>query len=214
MSNLELINNEYFPARKHVVTLENGIDSLFAASNERNPKVMERPAPLDDVLVELPKELPMELLAVQEAVGEAHAALVAAKAQNDDYSLEEATWEQVSAMTHAVTSYGPAIAEETGTNPKKIEIARLQLSDVMGEKFGAFRQPVGEAVDAATFVITAISLAKMRVESEDEAQKIVAGDALDSLRLAGDLERIKQQDLIGPHTGEIAVAAILEHQPA
>jgi hypothetical protein len=186
---------------------------LFAESDKRNHRGEVMPEQ-QLAYEKRPDDMPAEIVAAQATAEEAHAALAEAQKSQKAYSLEDTTWEQVSTMTHAVASYGSTLTSESGTDPKKIEIARVQLSDVMGEKFGAYRQRKGEVVDPPTLGIAAIALAKMRESTGDEAEKTLAEATLRSLRQVGDLERIKQEEALGPHTGELAVAAILEYEPA
>lgn len=210
MPRLETIDSEQFTARNHPVTMPHGGWSSLYASTERKPRV-GAPVPEKVVFERRPDEFPSEIVAAQEVARQAHAALAEAKSQHEDYKLQDASPEAMIAMTHAINSYGPLFAEQSGTDPIKVDMARVQLTDAMGERIQG-RRPEDVSVDSATFMLTAISLAMLRQSTDDSAEKAVADTALDSLRKAGGLERIKLQEALGPHTGELAVAAILEHE--
>lgn len=224
MSTPEFINSdEFYTPREHDVRMSGGFDSLYSESSERSTRKSAVTAPIaeDDPLPGAYWETPAaaeplpEIIAVNELVSEAHAELAEAKAQGEEYSVADASREEVIAMLHAVTStYGEEVAKSAGTDPKKLGIARVQLNDALTEKM---KHPDGvgegeEVVDSATFILTAVSLARMRQETSDSAEKILAEEALGSLRDAGDLERIKHQEEIGHHTGEIAIAAIMGYE--
>ncbi len=223
MPHPENIDLEQFQRRDHDVLLKNGYDSLFAESSERTARKTVASAVVDSTdphpgaywetaaaAVPLP-----ELTAASAIVSEAHTVLAEARSRHEDYSLRDASHEEIIAMMHAVSGkYGEEVATSTGTDPKKLEIARVQLVDALKQKMQQpDRADYHEAVDSATFVLTAVALARMRQETMDSVEKVLATDALGSLREAGDLELIKHQEKVGYHTGEIAVAAIMGYEP-
>jgi hypothetical protein len=212
-----LIDGEYFQTREKPVLVQHGdLNSIYDPVNVYKPRAITSRIP--DQYVAHPGDIPAELVTAVEVSAEAHAALAEAQAHSEAYSLKSATWEEVSTMTHAVAGYGALIAEQAGTDSKKIELARVQLSDVMGDKINKISKADTQQVDPATFVLTALSLQRMQKITEDKAEQVVAGTALDSLRNSlpqfDEQEHFRLQDALGPHTGELAVAAILSHEHA
>jgi hypothetical protein len=213
-------NIEVFPVREHDTDLSGGWNSLFAATDPKpRPRFSQETVSMDSPYRSSEywrddHSVAPQDVAFQGLLKAAHRALAEAKERGETYSLEHATSEDMISMSRAVGIYGLTLAEESATMPEKVSFALVQLRDATAEKQELNPDSAALQVDTATFILTAASLAKMREASQSANNAVLAGAALNSLRDAGDLELVRHQEEVGQHTGEIALAAILEYQPA
>lgn len=147
---------------------------------------------------------------------EVHDLLAEVISQNEQYTLTSASIEDVFTMSRAVASVGNQVAESRQVEQSKVAHSLTQLAGVaayMGKDPRAWKT---EAVDAPTYILTALSLKRVQeaIDDREDPEYKAAGYALEALRnVPESLDRIRKEETLGPHTGEIAVAAVMNYQP-
>ncbi|MCA9325249.1 hypothetical protein KDA23_04275 [Candidatus Saccharibacteria bacterium] len=118
-------------------------------------------------------------------------------------------------VRRALGAHGRQVASEKHTDPYKVDLAIRQVSDVVMRAEGA---ETTAYVDEATFILAALSVGHMvevntgDQKSPDYLEGIDAREALKQVIMGSD-DRLSRSEALGPHTGEMALAAIMEYTP-
>lgn len=184
-------------------------ESLFDTSERRSPRfsvdreILGTGVPLEAAAYLQVHRLPAELEEYTERRNTAITARDAAIEDRGAIRIGDTTTENLFTMWRAVEHYGQEVIKEQGIDKTKLDAARLQLTETTTNGF----------VDGPSFIITALSLARMRHTDKDSIERKAAVLALDSLEKSPDeLDKIQQRNELGPHTGELAVQAIMEQE--
>lgn len=196
------------------------VKPLYAASDIRTPAATPKQIELDPSLKMGDYGFNRKVASIAEAENiylsttrDARESLDEAVARNEHYTIAaSATGEDLLTMSRAIAKQGEAVAAEHRLDNAKIDQSSNQLKAVIAYKLGDDRQIQSESVDSATYIVTALSLARTAENAADEAEKKAALLALDALRdVPESLESVQKTQVLGQHTGEIAVAAVLKH---
>ncbi len=120
--------------------------------------------------------------------------------------LDDMPREHVITTERALARYGQEIAAEQGVSPTLVGVAEIQVNELLAKD-------TTEIIDAPSLVLSALALARMETSDRDMIERKAATQALGALPHEPEqIELVKRQTL-GHDTGELAVRAILEHQP-
>jgi hypothetical protein len=196
------------------------VKPLYAESNERHPAIVPTKVELDRGIKmgeywRQAKDAPMpDAEASQLKLDRAAKQLLdEALARNEHYTIaDSATVEDLFTMIRAVEGYGASIAAEHDIDTEKVTVSSNQLKMVVAHDLNNSRYHQAKAVDAATYIITSLSLARAAELALEDADKKSAMIAMEALRdVPESLDTLQTTDVLGHHTGEIAVAAVLEY---
>jgi hypothetical protein len=199
---------EFVQPRDHTVQMVD-YESLFAAKPAEPKEQVDEPNDFLSLPSFLDGRTPAE---IEEYISKRQAAIAQRNSAMEAHRaviLPDIGWDTLATMNRSIADFGKELAGNSqDITDDTIEIARIQMTEALGAASL-------KAIDDPTFVVATLSLARMAEKAKAPGEKGAASLALASLNkeeLRADLERIRQEEELGPHTGELAVQAIIDHE--
>ena len=196
------------------------VKPLFAESDKRHPKAVPTKITQDPSIKigeywRKAKDTPLPEAEAKQIANDrkANQILEEALSRDEHYTISDsATVEDLFTMIRAVEGYGSSIAVDHDIDNEKVTISSNQLKMVAAFELNNERYHQAKAIDAATYIITSLSLARAADLATEDADRQSALIAMEALRdVPESLDSLEKTDVLGHHTGEIAVAAVLEY---